>query len=81
MTNTRRAVVTGIGVISPSGNSAIELYDSLKNGRSGVRGMTEWKDYFGKVIANAPVTLDPARIKQINRKVRRLNKLHPSHWN
>ena len=71
MTNTRRAVVTGIGVISPSGNSAIELYDSLKNGRSGVRGMTEWKDYFGKVIANAPVTLDPARIKQINRKVRR----------
>lgn len=71
MTETRRAVVTGIGVISPLGNSAAELYSALKNGRSGVRVMPEWHDRFGKNIAAAPVSLDPVRVKQISRKVRR----------
>ena len=67
----RRAVVTGIGVVSPLGNSAPELYRALKENRSGVRAMTEWHDAFGKNIANAPVTLDPVEIKKISRKIRR----------
>ena len=67
----RRAVVTGIGVVSPLGNSQTELYQALKENRSGIRTMTEWHDVFGKNIANAPVTVDPAEAKKINRKVRR----------
>ena len=67
----RRAVVTGIGVVSPLGNSVTELYRALKENRSGIRAMTEWHDMFGKNIANSPVTIDPAEAKKISRKVRR----------
>ena len=67
----RRAVVTGIGVVSPLGNSSSALYEALKANRSGIRAMTEWKDQFGKVIAGAPASVDPAEAKRINRKVRR----------
>lgn len=67
----RRAVVTGIGAVSPLGNSVAELYASLCAGKSGVRAMTEWHDHFGKNIAGALVTPDPVAVKNINRKVRR----------
>ena len=67
----RRAVVTGIGVVSPLGNSAELLYEGLKANRSGIRAMTEWNPKFGKNIAAAPVTLDPAEVKAISRKIRR----------
>ena len=67
----RRAVVTGIGVVSPLGNSVPELCRALKENRSGIRAMREWHDMFGKDIANAPVTVDPAEAKKISRKVRR----------
>ena len=71
MSEKRRAVVTGIGVVSALGNSAAGLYEALKNGRSGVRAMPEWREEFGKLIAAAPVELDPDRVRQISRKVRR----------
>ena len=71
MIEKRRAAVTGIGVVSPLGNSVSAFYDALKENRSGIRTMTEWHDYFGKNIAGAPVELDPAEVKKINRKVRR----------
>ena len=71
MTEKRKAAVTGIGVISPLGNTSAELYEALKAGRSGIRAMTEWKDRFGRCIAGAPVNVDPAAVKKINRKVRR----------
>ncbi|MBQ9337220.1 MAG: beta-ketoacyl-[Lentisphaeria bacterium] len=71
MTEKRRAAVTGIGIISPLGNSVPALYDALKAGRSGIRAMTEWHGHFGRNIAGAPVTLDPAEVKKINRKIRR----------
>ena len=67
----RRAVVTGIGVVSPLGNSCGELYRALLENRSGIRAMTEWHDEFGRNIAGAPVTPDPAEVKKISRKVRR----------
>ena len=67
----RRAVVTGMGVVSPMGNSRDALYAGLKAGRSGIRAMSEWHDHFGKNIAGASVSLDPADIKKINRKIRR----------
>lgn len=67
----RRAVVTGIGAVSPLGNSSEVLYEALKAGKSGIRAMPEWHDHFGKNIAGAPVTLDPSEVKKINRKIRR----------
>jgi len=67
----RRAVVTGIGVVSPLGNSASALYEALKANRSGIRFMPEWVGDFGKEVAGAPVELDPVEVKKINRKVRR----------
>ena len=67
----RRAVVTGIGAITPLGNSADELYRALLENRSGIRAMSEWRDEFGRNIAGAPVVLDPAEVKKISRKVRR----------
>ena len=67
----RRAVVTGIGVVSPLGNSCPALYEALKAGRSGIRAMTEWSDKFGKAIAGAPASVADAEAKRINRKVRR----------
>ena len=67
----RRAAVTGIGVVSPLGNSAEELYRGLAAGRSGIRAMTRWHDLFGRNIAGAPVELDPAAVMKISRKVRR----------
>lgn len=71
MTEKRRAAVTGIGVISPLGNTSAELYEALKADRSGIRAMTEWHDHFGRNIAGAPVNIDPTEAKKINRKVRR----------
>ena len=67
----RRAAVTGIGVVSPLGNSAEELYRGLMENRSGIRAMTEWHDEFGRNIAGAPAVPDPTEVKKISRKVRR----------
>ncbi len=38
MTN-RRIVITGIGAVSPLGNTAAETWDAMKNGRSGIRAI------------------------------------------
>ncbi len=38
----RRVVVTGAGVISPVGNTIEQFWDSLKNGRSGIRRLTHF---------------------------------------
>jgi len=67
----RRAAVTGIGAVSPLGNSASALYCALKAGRSGIRAMTEWAGIFGKNIAASPVCIAPEEAKKINRKIRR----------
>ncbi len=37
MSRMRRVAVTGIGVISPLGNSAAEVYESAYKGRSGIQ--------------------------------------------
>lgn len=40
MSNRTRVVITGRGIISPIGNSIAEYWDSLINGRSGIRKIT-----------------------------------------
>jgi 3-oxoacyl-[acyl-carrier-protein] synthase-1 len=41
----RRVVVTGLGVVSPIGNSAAEVSDSLRKGRSGIVFAPEYAEY------------------------------------
>ncbi len=36
----RRVVITGMGIVSPVGNTVASFWDSLKNGRSGIKPVT-----------------------------------------
>jgi len=40
----KRVVVTGLGIVSPIGNNAAEVTQSLKEGRSGIEFMPEYRD-------------------------------------
>lgn len=41
----RRVVVTGLGIVSPIGNNAAEVTESLKAGRSGIEGSAEMAEH------------------------------------
>ena len=71
--NRRRCVITGMGVISPVGNSPDDLYSSLKNGDCGIRVMDEWKErQFGaNKFLGSPVVLSERFVKSIPRSMRR----------
>ncbi len=56
-----RVVITGLGVVSPIGNSLDAVSDALRSDRSGVRTMERFGDYAGmktRVAAPAEVDLD-----------------------
>lgn len=59
--NNRRVVITGLGVISPVGNTVETFWDSLKNSRSGV-GLIQAFDttQYGCKIAGEVKDFDPA---------------------
>ena len=40
----KRAVITGLGIVSSIGNNQQEVLDSLKEGRSGITFSEEFKD-------------------------------------
>lgn len=52
---TRRVVITGIGMVTPCGNSTSETWDNIKNGRSGVAPITLYdpSDFTVKIAAEA----------------------------
>lgn len=51
----RRVVITGMGIISPIGNSAAEVTDSLREGKSGIRFEEEYAaNGFRSQIAGIP---------------------------
>lgn len=52
---TRRVVITGLGMVSPCGNSAEQTWDNIKNGRSGVAPITLYdaSPYLVKIAAEA----------------------------
>ena len=56
----RRVVVTGLGVISPIGNNAGEVTQSLKDGRSGIRFMEDFARLNFKCHVGAKPDIDPA---------------------
>jgi 3-oxoacyl-[acyl-carrier-protein] synthase-1 len=65
----RRVVVTGIGAVSCLGNSADEITDSLKNGRSGIVYNENFKEMGLRSLVSGSVNID---IKEhIDRKVLR----------
>ena len=72
----RRVVVTGAGVISPVGNSLEKFWESLKEGRSGVRrlGYFDTGDYPSKVAGtvenfNPEDYFSPKEVKRVDKFV------------
>ncbi len=66
----RRVVITGVGILSPIGNTIDEATDSLLNGRTGVRYIPEWEELSllrPKIAAPVP----SFELSQISRRYRR----------
>lgn len=56
----RRVVITGLGVISPIGNTASEVTQSLKAGKSGIGFMQSFADLNFKCQVGGKPSVDPA---------------------
>ena len=68
----RRVVVTGMGVVSPVGNTVEEAWDSVKNGRSGVGPITLFDtEEFPVKIAAEVKDFDPERYGLSSRDLRK----------
>ncbi|MDP3024130.1 MAG: beta-ketoacyl-ACP synthase II [candidate division Zixibacteria bacterium] len=71
----RRVVITGLGVISPVGNSVEELWEALKNGKSGAGKITRFDvSNFTTRIAAEVKGFDP--LQYIDKKEARRMGLH-----
>ena len=57
----RRVVITGLGVISPIGNNAAEVTESLKNGKSGIGRMESFAELGFRCQVGGKPTVDPAQ--------------------
>jgi len=64
----RRVVVTGMGIVSCLGNSAEDVLDSLKKGKSGIRFNETYKDKGFRSQVSGSIDVDTS---VIDRKVRR----------
>lgn len=56
----RRVVITGLGIISPIGNNAAEVTQSLRDGKSGIRHMESFAQYNFRCQVGGKPTVDPA---------------------
>ena len=65
----RRAVITGIGVISSIGNNKEEVLASLKAGKSGITYSEQFEQYNLRSRVWGNIKLDPSEL--IDRKVMR----------
>ncbi|CAM2741434.1 beta-ketoacyl-[acyl-carrier-protein] synthase I [Pseudoalteromonas atlantica] len=65
----RRAVITGIGVVSSIGNNKQEVLESLKSGRSGIAFNQEFADY--KLRSNVSGKIDIDVKEHVDRKAMR----------
>lgn len=67
----RRVVVTGMGVVSPLGSDLGQIEVALREGRSGVRRMTEWA-HVTHMLTQLGAPADVPQIAALPRKVSRL---------
>ena len=65
----RRVVVTGIGIVSSLGNNQGEVRQSLKEGRSGIVFVPEYKEMGFRSHVHGGITLDPDTA--VDRRLRR----------
>ncbi|MSO71102.1 MAG: beta-ketoacyl-ACP synthase I [Alphaproteobacteria bacterium] len=65
----RRVVVTGIGIVSSIGNNQREVLQSLRDGRSGLTGSSEYQELGFRSHVHAPVVIDLEKL--IDRRARR----------
>lgn len=57
---TKRVVITGMGAITPLGNSVEQYWESLKNGVNGIKPITRFEDEHMRTAVAAPVeNFDP----------------------
>ncbi len=56
----RRVVVTGLGIVSPIGNNAAEVTESLKAGRSGIEASAEMAEHGFRSQIAGTLKIDPA---------------------
>ncbi|MBY6199858.1 beta-ketoacyl-ACP synthase II [Maritalea mobilis] len=56
----RRVVVTGLGIVSPIGNTAAEVVDSLKTGRSGIEASAEMAEHGFRSQVAGTLKIDPS---------------------
>lgn len=54
---TRRVVVTGVGMVTPVGNTAEETWQALLQGKSGITSVPEWKEPSEVTPHGLPVTI------------------------
>lgn len=67
MSERRRVVVTGIGAVTPLGNSASETWDGLKNGKNGIAPITLFDTEKFKAKLGAEVKdFDPKKYLEVN---------------
>ncbi len=60
MSDRRRVVITGMGAVSPLGTGLDVVREALREGRSGIQHVDEWRDLaFGSQVAGLPET-EPA---------------------
>jgi 3-oxoacyl-[acyl-carrier-protein] synthase-1 len=65
----RRVVVTGIGIVSSLGNNQDEVRQALKDGRSGIVFVPEYKEMGFRSHVHGAITLDPDTA--VDRRLRR----------
>ena len=70
----RRVVVTGLGIISPIGNSAAEVTAALGAGRSGVERSEQMAEYGFRSQVAGTLKIDPADSSLFASAVPRLRK-------
>jgi 3-oxoacyl-[acyl-carrier-protein] synthase-1 len=56
----RRVVVTGLGIVSPIGNSAVEVEQSLRAGRSGIAHVAAMEEHGFRSQVAGTLEIDPA---------------------
>jgi len=65
----RRAVITGIGIVSSIGNNRAEVTESLREGRSGVQFCETYKEMGFRSHIHGSIKMDPD--KAVERRLRR----------